>query len=186
MTLVQETLPSLSQYFAGLLLASLVVFAVLLIGLIVFRKSSPFSNKATKQDEPDAATKDASSDAPEPEETGEVVSLRTEDEDPAERAERFQKLAIAALETGRLGEAKDLFEKTLAVSADHELAPLRARAYYELGNLAKAQADIQGACENWQSARHLYEELGDKKKMRELDSVMATENCPSEWVMNSL
>lgn len=197
MELVQETLPELSQYVAGLLLASLVVFAVLLIGLILFRKgrkkqtsdTEAVSSAAKGSENPSTPAAQSSQTAESAEtqtakDAKNVVKLVPEEEDHAERALRFQKLAYDALEEGRLGEATSLFRKTLAVSTNNDMDEISAGARYELGNLAKANNDLLSACENWQIARTLYEQLGEKKKVRELDNIMTDAQCPSDWVLN--
>lgn len=207
MEIINDSLPILSQSIAGLLLASLVVLVVLLIGIILYRKShKPGSEGEETQDAPplsqDAAPlisqgakaarpqtakpdKKAKVETPPEPEAENVVTLKPDDDDPTGRAERFDKLASDALSEGRLGDAKNLFEKALFVAMDHDVKPIAAHARYELGNLAKASSDLMGACENWQMARTLYEESGDKKKVRELDSVMADSGCPSDWVLNN-
>lgn len=172
MELVQNNLGSLSQSVAGLLLASLVVFVVLLIGFILFRKSG--KDQQTSLAEPVEDT------GP----TAEVVDLKPVSEAPSERAIRFDALATQAIQQGRLGEAKELFQKALVVADDDNNKDLSARARFELGNLAKAHSDLLSACENWQLARELYEKIGDKKKVRELDAIMTDAQCPSDWVLN--
>lgn len=179
MELRLDGLFGVSQTAAWLILVSLAVILVLLITVIVsrVRRNDEWTSMAPKS-RIDCST-DMGTDI-----ASEVIAIERAATDPEDRAKRFEGLATSALEAGRLGEAKELFQKCLAVAEDNGIMDVLAHARYELGNLAKAHNDLTLACENWQLARALYDELGEKRKVRELDTIMADAQCPSDWVLN--
>lgn len=171
MDFFKQTVTELAGTVTGLLLAGLVSVVVVLIALIILRKSR------TEPDEDEVLEDETPGDVTD------VIELDRAQGEPKEKAERFAILADQALHEGRLGDAKDLYNKALAFSQDNGFDEITAVARFELANLAKANGDLTTACEYWQMARELYVGLEDKKKVREIDAIMRAAQCPSDWVL---
>jgi len=111
-----------------------------------------------------------------------------------ERAERngeqaklpslFIALASYRLGAGDMIEASDLLRKSIRLSASLGRDDDHARARLELGDIARAAGDLTTACEHWQIARKLYQDLSRTAELASAESRMSDHGCPTDWVLN--
>lgn len=59
-----------------------------------------------------------------------------------------------------------------------------ASARLHLGDLAERQGDLTTACEHWQIARSLFQELAVRDRLAEAEHRMRRIGCPTDWVLN--
>jgi hypothetical protein len=95
-------------------------------------------------------------------------------------------LAIARLDVsaGALKGAVDHLVAAIQAASQHNMTDLHALARLELGDLASAHGDMTTACEHWQIARALYQDLGRKADREAATKRMQSNGCPSDWVLN--
>jgi hypothetical protein len=61
---------------------------------------------------------------------------------------------------------------------------VHAAARLELGDIAEEGGDLTTACEHWQIARQLADELGLAEEAATAEARMTSHGCPTDWVLN--
>jgi hypothetical protein len=99
-------------------------------------------------------------------------------------AELNLELAERHIAAGELAPAADRLRRSILVAARLRQHGTHASARLLLGDLAEREGDLTTACEHWQIARSLFEELKVADRRRAADSRMRRIGCPTDWVLN--
>lgn len=108
----------------------------------------------------------------------------------AELANDQEALAALYLERARLelsndnaGDAGTHLRKSVMLATSHNLKQIHAEARLELAEIAETAGDMTTACEHWQMARGLFHELDAQQAIKETDTRMLRNGCPTDWVL---
>ncbi len=80
--------------------------------------------------------------------------------------------------------AAALLRESILLAAAHGLSDQQALARLELGELARQDGDLITACEHWQIARGLFQDLKNKPRVKTIETRMREHGCPTDWVLN--
>jgi len=79
--------------------------------------------------------------------------------------------------------AAELRKAILAAVPQHQHGT-HAAARLALGDIAEREGDLTTACEHWQIARSLFQELSAREPLRDAQQRMRRIDCPTDWVLN--
>lgn len=85
---------------------------------------------------------------------------------------------------GGLSEAAELLRKSIRIAVATGRNEEHAKARLELGDIARMSGDLTTACEHWQIARRLYQEMSRKAELATAEARMRDNGCPTDWVLN--
>ena len=120
--------------------------------------------------------------------------LKSKDDDldtspklPSDRIEKGDSLfsGIALFEEGELEKAELMLLRVLDSVSESSEKTLKCELRYYLAKINLGMGDLTLACEHWQIARELYEEVGNSEKTKEIEQQMRDNGCPTEWVLNA-
>ena len=75
-----------------------------------------------------------------------------------------------------------LQEKLKRVNKEGNLN-VEAEVRMQIGDLMATNGDLTTACEHWQIARNLFDEINDVQSRLQADDKMRKNGCPSDWVL---
>jgi hypothetical protein len=104
--------------------------------------------------------------------------------DKAKLAELHLELARLHLASGGRVEAAAELRKSIMSAARLRQHGTHASARLLLGDLAERDGDLTTACEHWQIARTLFQELKMTDQLGSAEARMRRIGCPTDWVLN--
>lgn len=91
--------------------------------------------------------------------------------------------ALEKREAGNDVAAADHLRRTIMLASGAADNTLHARARLELGDISQAEGDLITACEHWQLARSLFEEMLNAGDAKVCEKRMLGNGCPTDWVL---
>lgn len=151
----------------GLGLFILAVPLVLLIAAVAWgtRPSRP----APGRDEPEATR---------------LAAVTAVHPDPLAGAARRLATAREAIERGGNDEAAALLRQIIREASGLGERGIEADARLALGDIARRGGDLTSACEHWQLARGLFQDLKRAADLAATEARMRAVGCPTDWVLN--
>ncbi|MEQ8823653.1 MAG: hypothetical protein RIC14_04695 [Filomicrobium sp.] len=128
--------------------------------------------EATKPDTEIGPADWMSSDEPEADLDPRVVEARQHFKD-----------AMTKREAGEDTAAADHLRNTIMLATSAADNMLHARARLELGDISQAEGDLITACEHWQLARSLFEDMSNAGDAEVCEKRMLGNGCPTDWVL---
>jgi hypothetical protein len=91
--------------------------------------------------------------------------------------------AQSQLQAGDTKAAAATLRETILLAVTGELPDHHAAARLELGELARQDGDLITACEHWQIARALFQDLKNGARVKTTEARMRDHGCPTDWVL---
>lgn len=98
-------------------------------------------------------------------------------------AELYLALAVLERKAGDEAAAAPLLRKSVVLAQEAGHAAIHAKARLELGDQAQASGDLPTACEHWQIARALFDQLDMADLKADAAARMHENRCPTDWVL---
>lgn len=99
-------------------------------------------------------------------------------------AELHLELAERLVGDGELFAAAAELRKSILSAARLRQHGTHASARLLLGDLAEREGDLTTACEHWQIARSLFQDLAARDRLKGAETRMRRIGCPTDWVLN--
>jgi tetratricopeptide (TPR) repeat protein len=113
-----------------------------------------------------------------------AVAIREALNEQAGRCEALGNLALVLTDKGDLEQALVLFNEKLSIAQKLQARSLIASAYYNIGRIQHQQKAIDKAIDSFNSAQHVYQEIGLIDKAVDILSIMG-EICGREGQFGS-
>ncbi len=115
------------------------------------------------------------------------ILLRNKREDvssePSEANSYLSKGKQAFLQN-KFEDAEEFMEKAIMTASKDQDVITLSQARLSLAELNHAMGDLTLACENWQLARELFQELKNEERVNNIEQKMKDTGCPTDWVLN--